>query len=65
VYKSLGPDAVHPSVQKELADVLAEPLSIIFEKLWLLGKAPRDWKKGTSLPFIRKGGRRTWGTTGW
>ena len=36
---------MHSSVLKELVDMVAEPLSIIYEKLWMLGTVPRDLKK--------------------
>jgi len=61
IYKSMGPDDSHPTVLREHAGVVVKPLSIIFEKSWLSGKVLSDWKKReTSLPFIRKGVRRTW-----
>ncbi|CAM4537532.1 unnamed protein product [Lepidochelys kempii] len=54
-HKSMGPDALHPRVLKELADVIAEPLAIIFENSWRSGKVPDDWKKAKLVPIFKKG----------
>ncbi|CAM4422942.1 unnamed protein product [Lepidochelys kempii] len=51
----MGPKRLHPRVLKELADVIAEPLAIIFENSWRLGEVPDDWKKANVVPVFKKG----------
>jgi len=53
-------DDMHPRVLRQLA---VELLPVIFEKSWLSGKVPGDWKRATSLLFTRRGGSRGRGTT--
>jgi len=54
-HKSMGPDGMHPRVLRELADVITEPLSIIFERSWRTGEVPEDWRKASVTPVFRKG----------
>ncbi|KFV88584.1 hypothetical protein N308_15505, partial [Struthio camelus australis] len=53
--RSMGPDGIHPQVLRELADVIARPLSIIFERSWRSGEVPEDWKKANVTPVFKKG----------
>jgi len=42
-------------VLRELADVIAEPLSTIFERSWRTGEVPEDWRKANVTPVFTKG----------
>jgi len=42
-------------VLRELADVIPEMLSIIFERFWRTGEVPEDWRKASVTPVFKKG----------
>ncbi|KFQ59937.1 hypothetical protein N334_05925, partial [Pelecanus crispus] len=57
VHRSMGPDEMHHRVLRELAAVVAKPLSMILEKSWQAGELPGDCKKGNIAPVFTKGGK--------
>jgi len=58
----MGPNAMHPRVLRELPYVIADPLSVIFERSWRTGEVPKDWRKASVTPVFKKGKKE--GTTG-
>ena len=52
--KSLGPDGMQPRVLRELADVIARPLSIIFYQSLKLGEVAEEWRKSNVCPIFKK-----------
>ena len=54
-HKSMGTDGLHPRVLREMADVVAKPLSIILQHSWLMGDFPVDWKLANMMFIFKKG----------
>ena len=40
----MGTDGLHPRILRELADVVAKPLSIILQQSWLTGNVLSNWR---------------------
>ena len=53
--KAAGPDGISPRVYKELASVLAGPLTNLFQLSLDKGIVPSDWKKAAVCPIFKKG----------
>ena len=55
--KCPGPDDIHPSLLKELADVLAKPLETIFNTSLQTHRLPAEWKIAHVSAIFKKDDR--------
>ncbi|GAB0189070.1 hypothetical protein GRJ2_001372300 [Grus japonensis] len=53
VHKSMEPDGIHPRVLKGPSDVMAGPLSIIYQRSLESGEVPGDWKIANVIPIYK------------
>ena len=51
----MGPDEIHLRVLRELAEVIGELLSIIYQHSLLTGEVPEDWRSASVTPIYKKG----------
>ena len=54
-HKSMGPDGIHSKLLKKLANVIARPLSVIYQGSWESEEVPLDWKLANVIPVFQKG----------
>ena len=55
--KTPGPDGWHPVLLKSIADLIAQPLSILFQKSLDEGVLPMDWLKACVTSIHKKGAK--------
>lgn len=58
VHKSMASDGIHPRVLKKLSDIIAGPLSAIYQRSWESGEIPAYWKLASVILIYKKKGVR-------
>ena len=53
--KSCGPDNIHAGLLIELADLIAMPITVLFNMTMQLGLLPDDWKWALVTPIYKRG----------
>jgi len=57
IYKSLGPDGLHPRILHETRNVILVPLRIIFEASMRMKQLPTDWINANICAVHKKGNK--------
>ena len=57
IHKAMGPDQINAKILRELQDILAPTLEIIFNHSLNTGIVPSDWKMANITPLFKKGDR--------
>ena len=58
-HKAAGPDELKPLVLKELREVIAPMLRVIFQRSIETGRVPKDWNDANVYPLFKKGDKST------
>ena len=56
-YKSCGPDQIHPRLLLELFDLIAVPVTLLFNATLKHGSLPKDWRRAFVSPIYKKGSK--------
>ena len=56
-YKSCGPDELHPRLLIELAELIALPVTLLFNATIKHGELPTDWRRAFISPIYKKGSK--------
>lgn len=51
IHKSMWPDGIHPTVWRELVEVLIKTLSTIHQQSWLTREGPVAWRLANIAPI--------------
>jgi len=58
IYKSTGPDDLHPRMLRNLSEIISSPLTEIFNRSMTTGIIPDDWKTANITAIFKKGSRQ-------
>lgn len=60
----MGPDGIYPRMMKEPVEVIAKPLSIVFQHFWSTGEVLGDWRLASIALIYKKNCKEVLGDLG-